>query len=146
MTKRVAFQDRQEFVRELKKLLESGVSKRSIRVLTPYSVHEAEDLLRPDPSPIRYLTLSGALLGMIAGFALTIFTALSWPLITGGKPIISIPPFIIIAFELTILFGALASFAGFLIFAGLPSLKRIFEPEECMNEFVILRDDLEEKA
>ena len=34
---------------------------------------------------------------------------------TGGKPIVSIPPFMIIAFELTILFGALSGVAGFLV-------------------------------
>ena len=43
---------------------------------------------------------------------------------TSGKPIVSIPPFVIIAFELTILFGGLATLLGMLVNARLP---RFFE-------------------
>jgi hypothetical protein len=56
----------------------------------------------------------------------------------GGKPIVSIPAFVIIAFELTILFGALATLTGFLILAGLPSPKGIAEPQEYGNRFAII--------
>lgn len=52
------------------------------------------------------VTLSAAGLGVTAGFALCIGTALAWPLVTGGKPIVSVPPFVIIAFELAVLVGA----------------------------------------
>ncbi|MDQ7002700.1 MAG: DUF3341 domain-containing protein, partial [Ghiorsea sp.] len=38
----------------------------------------------------------------------------------GGKSVITIPPDIIIAYEMTILFGVLSTIAGFLIYAGLP--------------------------
>ena len=70
--------------------------------------------------------------------AFTIYTVLSWPLMVGGKPIVSIPAFVIIAFELTILFGALATLTGFLILAGLPSPKGIAGPEDYGNRFVLL--------
>lgn len=72
------------------------------------------------PSPVRAFTLAGGVLGCASGLALTIWTSLSWPLMTGGKPIVSLPPFLIIAFELTILFGALLALVGFLIQARLP--------------------------
>jgi hypothetical protein len=45
---------------------------------------------------------------------------MDWPLVTGGKPIISIPAWVIIAFELTILFGALSTVPGLFINARLP--------------------------
>ena len=64
--------------------------------------------------------LIGGLLGCATGFLFPIYTVLDWPLITGGKPLISIPPFVVIAFELTILFGALGGMASFLWLAGLP--------------------------
>jgi hypothetical protein len=44
---------------------------------------------------------------------------------------VSIPPFAVIAFELTILFAALSTALGFLIFGGLPALrpsKTLYEP------------------
>ncbi len=78
-------------------------------------------LARP-VSPVRGFTLIGGLLGFAAGLALTQWTSLALPLVTGGKPIVSVPPFLIIAFELAILIGVLASVGGFLIHAGLPRL------------------------
>jgi len=45
---------------------------------------------------------------------------MDWPLVTGGKPIISLPAWVIIAFELTILFGALSTVIGLFINARLP--------------------------
>ena len=71
-------------------------------------------------SPVRAYTLIGGILGFLSGLALTIWTSLDWPLLTGGKPIVSIPPYLIIAFELTILFGGLFTLAGLLIHARLP--------------------------
>jgi hypothetical protein len=60
---------------------------------------------------------------LTGGFALTIWTALKWNLITGGKPVVSIPPFVVIAFELTILLGGLCTLLGLLVTARLPSFK-----------------------
>jgi molybdopterin-containing oxidoreductase family membrane subunit len=69
---------------------------------------------------VRLFTLVGGLAGTASGFALTIWTALKWNLITGGKPVVSIPPFVVIAFELTILLGGLCTVLGLLITARLP--------------------------
>jgi hypothetical protein len=66
---------------------------------------------------------------------------LSWPLIVGGKPIVSIPPFIIIAFALTILFGSLSTFLGFLILSRLPSIRTLRSGEDYGNAFVILIEE-----
>jgi len=63
------------------------------------------------------------LLGAAIGFGLTIATSLSYPLIVGGKPIISLPPFLIIVFELTILFGGLLTLGGMLLNARLPRVR-----------------------
>ena len=57
-------------------------------------------------SAIGRITLAGALAGTACGFAFAILASLAWPLVTGGKPIVSLPPFAIIAFEVTVLFGA----------------------------------------
>ena len=75
-------------------------------------------------SPVRLFTLIGALLGCAAGFALPAYTVSAWPLVTGGKPLLSIPPSVVIAFELTILFGAIFGMLGFLLLARLPRLAR----------------------
>ena len=60
----------------------------------------------------------GALIGGITGFAtavtLTGLTALAYPLVTQGKPILSWPAYFVIMFEMTILFTGLFGFAGVL--------------------------------
>lgn len=95
-----------------------------VSAYTPAPDHTMEQLIGGHVSPVRLFTLIGGLLGCASGFALPIYTVYDWPLITGGKPLISIPPFVIIAFELTILFGAIGGMIGFLALAGLPRLTR----------------------
>ena len=102
--------------------LRAGGLKR-LTVFTPVPSHEIEHALESEQSPVRLFTLVGGLTGAATGFALPTWTSLDWPLVTGGKPIISIPAWVIIAFELTILFGALSTVAGLFIMARLPRTK-----------------------
>ena len=78
-------------------------------------LHEIEEALGITNSPVRLFTLIGGLIGCTAGFAMTIWMSRDWPLLVGGKPIAAIPPYVAIAFELTILIGALSTVAGMLI-------------------------------
>jgi hypothetical protein len=41
-----------------------------------------------------------------------------WPLLVGGKPIAPIPPYVVMAFELTVLIGALSTVAGMMFLAA----------------------------
>jgi molybdopterin-containing oxidoreductase family membrane subunit len=94
-----------------------------VTAYAPTLDHRIDAALGPGKRPVRVFTLVGGLLGCLLGFAFPIYTVLDWPLITGGKPIVSIPPFVVIAFELTILFAALGTVLGFLISSGLPRLR-----------------------
>jgi hypothetical protein len=47
---------------------------------------------------------------------LTVYSA-DWPLLVGGKPIASVPPYVVIMFELTVLFGALSTVTGVALLA-----------------------------
>ena len=135
------FEDEHEFLEKLEELVAQGTPTDRLDVITPVPVPQTETILKMKDSPLRFFTLVGALTGLVSGFGLTIFTVLDWPIITGGKPLISLPPFLIIAFALTILLGSLASFAGFLILARLPSPSYLQEPIEHENRFIILLDE-----
>lgn len=139
--KQFTFDEKEPFLAKLKELLAGGTSVRKIQVVTPVPVHEALELLKTPRSRLRMFTFTAAFTGTAAGFALTLGTVHSWPLITSGKSLYSPTPFLIIAFELTILFGAIASLLGFLLLGGLPSLKHIFAPEETGNKFAIIVED-----
>ena len=95
---------------------------RDLQALSPVPHHAIDEALEKPASPVRYFTLAGCLLGCLTGFTLTIATSLYYPLITGGKPIVSIPPFLVIVFELTILFGGLLTLGGMLLNARLPKV------------------------
>ncbi len=79
---------------------------------------------RAPESPVRIFTLVGAFTGTAAGAALAIWASLDWPLIVGGKEIVSLPAFSVIMFEVTILLGALSTVAGLFINARLPRIGR----------------------
>jgi hypothetical protein len=109
-------------VRVGRRALDSGHDL--VEAFSPYPVPEIEELLFKGESRVRIFTLLGGILGCVAGFGLTVGIALRHGIVTGGKPIVAIPPFLIIAFELTVLFGALATMAGFMIQGGLPHRRR----------------------
>src|SRR5262249_12673438 len=85
----------------------------------------------------RLSPLSGGLPGPPTGFFLRIWTSLRWELLTGGKATVSIPPFVIIAFELTILLGGLASALAILVLGRLPRLKpsATYDPRFTLGRF-----------
>jgi molybdopterin-containing oxidoreductase family membrane subunit len=92
---------------------------RDLVVYTPAPNHEIEEALEERVSPVRLITLIGGLTGCAAGFAMTIWMSYDWPLVVGGKTIASIPPYVVIAFELTILIGALSTVAAVALFSVL---------------------------
>ena len=80
---------------------------RDLTVYSSHPNHEIEEACGHTNSPVRLFTLVGGLTGCAAGFGMTIWMSRDWPVLVGGKPIASIPPYVVIAFELTILLGAL---------------------------------------
>ena len=113
-----SFRHLDSLLEAIERLREGGY--REIQALSPVPHHAIDEALEKPPSAVRYFTLAGCLLGCLTGFTLTIATSLYYPLITGGKPIVSIPPFLVIVFELTILFGGLLTLGGMLLNARLP--------------------------
>ena len=76
---------------------------------TPFPVHgliEAQGLER---SPLPFITFAAGLTGCVCGYLIQYWTsAVDWPLNVAGKPFNSIPAFVPVMFELTILFAQVA--------------------------------------
>jgi len=101
--------------------------------LTVYSAapnHEIEEALEHTVSPVRLFTLIGGLTGCAAGFAMTIWMSLDWPVLVGGKPFASIPPYVVFGFELMILMGALSTVLGVILMSafGARGKRRLYDP------------------
>jgi len=62
----------------------------------------------------------GAICGLTAGIILTSATQLAYPLVTGGKPILSLPPMAIVTYEGTMLGAILFTVLGILFESRLP--------------------------
>src|SRR6267154_1141527 len=89
-----------------------GAGGTDFTVYSPVPRHELEDALDQPVSPVRMFTLVGGIVGCAVGAWLTLYMSYDWPLVVGGKPIGSIPPYVVIMFEMTILFGALSTILG----------------------------------
>lgn len=135
-------------LRAIRELRATGFSE--LTVYTPVPVEEIEEEVeRGRPlSKVRLFTLAGGLTGTATGFFLTIWSSLQWDLITGGKHPASIPPFIIIAFELTILFGGLATLVALLVLGRLPKLRpsATYDPRFTLDRFGVAVACPSEKA
>jgi molybdopterin-containing oxidoreductase family membrane subunit len=110
-------------VRALEDLKAKGYH--DLTVYTPVPVHEIEDVIERDRpvSKVRIFTLLGALTGLASGWILTAWTSLEWSLVVGGKPPIGLPvspPYVVIMFELMILFGGIATLIGMVTLGRLP--------------------------
>lgn len=77
----------------------------------------------PGVSIVPWAALFAALGGGAFGLWLAIWTSWDYPLVTGGMPITSFPPFLVVAFEVLILAAAGGAILGFVWQAGLPKLK-----------------------
>ncbi len=110
----------------------------SLDVMSPIPLEAAEATLGKKRSVIKRFTLFGAIIGGLSGFALAAITAVLYVHPTGGRPIITFPPFLIITYELTILFGILATVLGFFISARLPVIReRVYAAEAGVDRFVV---------
>jgi hypothetical protein len=104
-------------------LLKKAGFHKNLVVTSPLPRHEIEEqLYEGRPSPIRWFTMCGALFGGTSGFLTASLTHLNWPMIIpAGKPLVSIPAFIVITFEATIMMGCLFTLIGMIIMCGLPA-------------------------
>ena len=107
-------------------------------VISPIPLEGADEVLGTKKSVIKRFTFFGAILGGLSGFALAAGTAVLYLHPTGGRPIIPFPPFLIITYEMTILFGILATVIGFLVSARLPAIReRAYAPEAAVDRFAV---------
>ena len=88
---------------------------------------------------MRRFSLAGALFGAASGFAMSVATALVFILPTGGRAIITLPPYFVITYEMTILMGVLFTLIGFHFVSGLPAWRdKPYLPAANIDRFVVV--------
>ncbi|UCG75646.1 MAG: DUF3341 domain-containing protein [Gemmatimonadota bacterium] len=94
-----------------------------LEIYSPIPAPDLEEAMGIYHSPVRLWALIGGITGCTLGFLLPAGASLAYPLVTQGKPIVSLPPFIVVMFELTVLLTGIFSLFAMLVHARKPKLK-----------------------
>ena len=125
------FSNSDDLVDACKRAREAGY--RRLDAYSPVPVEELHDVLHLHDDGVARATLIGGLCGCFGGFGLMSWcSAVAYPLNIGGRPLISVPMFIPITFELTILCAGLTAAISMIIMNGLP---KPYHPVFNVNRF-----------
>lgn len=111
---------------------------RRFDVCSPFPIHGIDEAIGIRPTILPWIVLASGLTGMASGLVLTMFTMSNWdiavpgppgapplepyPFLISGKPFLSLPAFIPVIFELTILLSAFGAVFGMFLLNKLPML------------------------
>jgi len=94
---------------------------RRMDAYTPYPIEEVAEAIGFEKTRVPLLTLVGGILGGLSAYLMQYWiNVYAYPMNIGGRPEHSWPSFIIITFELTILFAGITAVVGMLGLNGLP--------------------------
>lgn len=113
------FDDPNELVKACQAAHDAGYRK--MDAYTPYPLEEAAEAIGFHKTNVPLIVLIGGALGGLTGFLMQYWMSVySYPLNVGGRPFNSWTSFIIVTFEMTILFGGITAVVGMLALNGLP--------------------------
>jgi Ni/Fe-hydrogenase subunit HybB-like protein len=113
------FTDPETFLENARQTYAAGYRK--ISAYSPFPIAELPAAIGLRPTRLPWLVLLAGLAGAAIGYFLQYYAAvIDYPWNIGGRPLHSWPAFIIVTFELTILFAAGATALGMLILNRLP--------------------------
>ncbi len=127
--------DEHEFVEAARRTREAGFKK--FEAISPFPLHGIDEAMGIPRSFIPWITFVAGLAGCAFGLWFTWWaSAVDWPIIVGGKPMWSLPAFIPVVFECTILFAALTSVGALFAICGLPKIDPpIIDPALTSHKF-----------
>lgn len=111
------------------KLKEAGFTNKDYDVLTGCPYPEEAFGEEVGKHKLFVYPIIGAICGFVSGILITGGMQLTYPLVTGGKPLLSIPPMIIITYEGTMLGAMIFTVLGTIFESRLPNLTNsVYDP------------------
>ncbi|HKS76993.1 MAG TPA: DUF3341 domain-containing protein [Terriglobales bacterium] len=113
------FDSAQALVDAARKTHEAGYKK--IDAYSPFPIEGLAEEIGFHHDEVPLVVLIGGIIGGLTGFFMQYWiSVIDYPLNIGGKPYNSWPAFIVITFEMTILFAGISAVLGMLALNGLP--------------------------
>jgi len=113
------FDSPSDLVAAARRTYEAGYQK--IDAYSPFPIEELAEAIGFRSNAVPLVVLIGGLIGCLSGYALQYWiSVITYPINVGGRPLHSWPAFIVVTFEMTILFAGLAAVLGMLALNGLP--------------------------
>jgi hypothetical protein len=98
-----------------------GAGYKKLDAFSPFPIEGLADAIGFHKNMVPFVVLVGGIIGGLSGYLLQYYVAvITYPLNVGGRPYHSWPSFIIVTFEMTILFAGLSAVFGMLALNGLP--------------------------
>jgi hypothetical protein len=135
--------DEHDLVKAAEKVRQAGYKK--FDAILPFPVHGIEEAIGIRRSFFPWVTFVAGVSGGGLGLFFQYWTsAVNWPINVGGKPFFSLPAFIPVTFECTILFAALFSVGTLIITCGLPKIDPpIIDPDLTSHKFALFIPETE---
>ena len=117
------YEDEDVLLSAVKTVRESGVKIQE--VYSPFPVHGLDEVLGYRRTRLPIAAFMFGLLGTSLALTMQIWMlGFDWPMIIGGKNFVSLPPFVPVTFELTVLLAALGMVGTFMIVSDLKPYKK----------------------
>jgi len=98
-----------------------GEGYRKIDTYTPFPIEAASEAIGFHTTRLPLIVLIGGLTGLATAFGMQYWiSVIDYPINVGGRPFNSWPAFVIVCFELTVLFSAISAVVGMFALNGLP--------------------------
>jgi hypothetical protein len=121
----VKFNEHTQARAAVRRLLQHGIDPRDMEVMSSQPIHGEPIVPQQRPTRLRTWALTGAAVGLVGGCALASISALNYPLVKGGMPIVAPWTVGLITYETTMLGAVLATLIGLLVELGLPNFKNL---------------------
>jgi hypothetical protein len=144
----VSFDNEYDLVKATQDFRDKGFT--IMDAFTPYAVHGLDKAMGLKPSRLGKICFGFALLGLAIGlYGQYWISAVNWPINIGGRPWNSLPAFMPVAFEVTILFAGLGTVFSFFAWRKVKYGKQGLQPHlRVTNDrfFVVMKQGQERKA
>ena len=105
---------------------------------SPFPIDGMAEALGFSDRRVAWFFLGGGIIGAVVGFGMQVWANWAFPLDVGNRPLVATPAFMLITFELMVLFAVLAGIGAMLAFNRLP---RLHHPLFDIDEFRLASTD-----